>query len=206
MVTIFLAGQETGNAWADVLMGSVNPSGKLPVTFPLRDGDLVAPCEGRHSNHCVYEEGLNVSWRGMIGKEVGFPFGHGLSYTSFGYSWVQQPHMLAAGANMSIEVVNTGSTAGAEVAQLYLRFPASTGEPDYVLRGFAKTSVLQPAARQQLVFELSRRDLSVYEEGSAEPGVNVLPGWRYLGDGARFGIAVGSHSRDVRLEAELVTA
>ena len=137
---------------------------------------------------------------------MGFPFGYGLSYTSFAYSWLRRPHALGDGANMSIEVVNTGSTPGAEVAQLYLRFPASAGEPEKVLRGFAKTSVLQPAARQQLAFELSRRHLSVYEEGSVERGVNVLPGWRYLGDGTRFGITIGSHSRDVRLEAELVTA
>src|SRR5690606_29388018 len=85
---MFLAGQETGNAWADVLFGDVNPSGRLPVTFPVSEADTIEPCPG---TTCDYTEGLFVGYRGMFGKDVAFPFGHGLSYTTFQYTWITPP-------------------------------------------------------------------------------------------------------------------
>ena len=88
MAAMFLGGQESGHAWAAVLLGDVSPSGKLPVTFPLREEDTIPPCE---ADHCAYSEGLHVGWRGLHGKEVAYPFGHGLSYTTFALSWRKLP-------------------------------------------------------------------------------------------------------------------
>ena len=88
VAAMFLGGQESGHAWAAVLVGDVSPSGKLPVTFPLREEDTIPPCE---ADHCVYSEGLHVGWRGLHGKEVAYPFGHGLSYTTFALSWRKLP-------------------------------------------------------------------------------------------------------------------
>jgi len=87
IVNMFLAGQETGNAWADILFGDVNPSGRLPVTVTLNGEGTIDPC---NSDRCSYTERLNVGYRGMQGG-VAFPFGHGLSYTTFLYSWVKLP-------------------------------------------------------------------------------------------------------------------
>jgi beta-glucosidase len=83
----YLAGQATGTAWADVLFGDVNPSGRLPVTYPLSEADTVEPCPGLQ---CEYTEGLAVGYRALNKKPVAFPFGHGLSYTTFGYGDLKQ--------------------------------------------------------------------------------------------------------------------
>lgn len=143
VAALFLAGQETGNAWADVLLGDVNPAGKLPVTFPLHEDDMTPPCEGPSANHCVYTERLDVGWRRLIHKPVGFAFGHGLSYTRFEYRWATRPALsnimnvddahqqngsqLATNSSvqvgMSVRVRNIGSVPGAEVAQLCARGP-----------------------------------------------------------------------------------
>ena len=86
VLNLFLSGEETGHSVADVPFGSVNPSGKLPVTFPLSEEYAVAPCRFT-VKECVYDEGLLVGWRGLHERPVAFPFGHGLSYTTFTYDW-----------------------------------------------------------------------------------------------------------------------
>ena len=97
VAALFLAGQGTGAAWADVLTGAVNPSGRLPITFPVDDsptpcnspsflrflGPTVSQYLALRTTHCAYDEGLQLGWRGLVGKPVAFPFGHGLSYTTF---------------------------------------------------------------------------------------------------------------------------
>lgn len=222
VVAIFLAGQETGNAWADVLLGAVNPSGKLPVTFPLADADMAPPCIGADSEHCLYSEGLAPSWRGLIGRDVGFAFGTGLSYTTFSYTWVQFPQLAAQPttapanqgeateavvASLKVAVTNTGMLGGAEVAQLYLTFPPYAGEPPLVLRGFEKTPTLERGSSHIITFELTRRMLSIWEastgaEGTPSEGGAAADGaWRMLA--GSFEVSVGSGSRDLRLHSTL---
>jgi len=157
-----------------VISGDVNPTGKLPVTFPLSEADTHGICL---QTDCEYDDGLDVGWRGLIGKPVAFPFGHGLSYTTFSYLWVDAPKFDAQSetVTMSVLVNNTGSVLGAEVAQLYLSFPVYAGEPDLVLRGFQKTSVLQPGGSEHVVFKMTSRDVSMWRD------CNRLAGPRFLG-------------------------
>jgi len=222
VVTLFLAGQETGNAWADVLLGEVNPAGKLPVTFPLDEDDMTPPCEGESTNNCVYTERLDVGWRRLIHKPVGFAFGHGLSYTRFAYQWVARPTLTNAMSSddanpqggphltsntsvqvrMVVRVRNTGSVPGAEVAQLYMRYPSSAGEPPLVLRGFAKTSVLVPNEEHDVEFVVDTRGLSFWSAGSGIGGASQGDrGWQIAR--GEFDYLVGSSSRDWRLNATL---
>jgi beta-glucosidase len=165
MLSVFLAGQETGNAFADVLFGDVSPSGKLPVTFPLTEADGHPICK---EQECEFDEGLHVGWRGLIGKKVAFPFGHGLSYASFSYSWVQPPAFQQnGGVTMSLLVQSSNAVdarPGAEVTQLYLRYPRSSGEPDLVLRKFHKTSVLARGESEVVTFDLVPRDFAIWDE------------------------------------------
>jgi beta-glucosidase len=209
VVAMFLAGQETGNAWADVLLGAVNPSGKLPVTFPLKDEDMAPPCTGAASDHCVYSEGLAPSWRGLIGRDVGFAFGSGLSYTTFSYSWVHFPEPeRAGGATLSVAVTNVGMVPGAEVVQLYLTFPAGAGEPPLVLRGFEKTPVLPRGSSHTVRFKLTRRMLSTWmpvEPSAGEAGAApTAAGGQWQPVSGSFEVRVASGSRDVRLHKPLV--
>jgi beta-glucosidase len=165
MVAMFLAGQATGLAWADVLFGDVNPNGKLPVTFPVSEDDVVEPCT---STDCTYTEGLAVGYRAFQqdSRPVAFPFGHGLSYTTFTFS---KAVVTAKGgdcdATVCIDVVvtNNGTTPGAEVAQLYLTYPASAEEPGSPLRGFMKTKILAAKATQTIRFKLQDDDVSVWD-------------------------------------------
>jgi len=222
VAALFLAGQETGNAWADVLLGDVNPAGKLPVTFPLHEDDMTPPCEGPSANHCVYTERLDVGWRRLIHKPVGFAFGHGLSYTRFEYRWATRPALsnimnvddahqqngsqLATNSSvqvgMSVRVRNIGSVPGAEVAQLYMRYPPVAGEPPLVLRGFVKTPVLAPNEEHLVAFAVDARGLSFWSAGSGPGDASQGDrGWQIArGD---FEYIVGSSSRDWRLNATL---
>jgi beta-glucosidase len=137
-------GQEIGSAVADVLFGDVTPSGKLPITFPRSDRDTPVSSPEQYSPSVShFTEGLFVGYRGydQMGIEPLFPFGYGLSYTSFAYANLQVEPETTDGTRaiqMSFKVTNTGSRAGAEVAQVYLGLPASTGEPPKRLVGWAK--------------------------------------------------------------------
>ena len=211
ILLMFLGGQETGNGWADVLLGRVTPAGKLPVTLVRDDDDAQppGPCVGTGTSsdvaslHCVYTERLQVGWRGMHGQAVGFPFGHGLSYTSFTYAWgetggLHGPVALdepTAAVVMSVVVTNAGAVAGAEIVQLYVRYPPSAGEPPSgVLRAFKKTRVLQPGESQTVAFTLAERAVSVWSESSSM--------WTRVA--GQFTMAVGSSSRDIRLDGQVL--
>jgi beta-glucosidase len=136
-------GVEDGNATAALLFGDVNPSGKLPETFPKSQSDLPTNTPEQYpgvNGHAVYSEKLDVGYRWYDAKGIKplFPFGYGLSYTTFGYSGLTVSPTSSGGATVSFTVKNTGSRAGAEVTQVYVGYPSSVGEPPHQLRGYQK--------------------------------------------------------------------
>ncbi len=155
-------GQEVGNALADVLFGDVNPSGKLPVTFPRSDHDTPVSSPEQYARRddfiAHYSEGLAIGYRGYDQFEIEplFPFGHGLSYTSFAYDKLHVEPGTGDGSTavqVRFTVTNTGARAGAEIAQVYLGLPASTGEPPKRLVGWAKVE-LEPAEAGEVTVTL----------------------------------------------------
>jgi len=159
-----------GQAIANILFGSVNPSGKLPVTFPASVSQLPRPViPGSNSTSTPFTtdftiEGLNVGykWYDSKGYTPAFPFGFGLSYTTFQFSNVALVNNLTA-SNPNIQVTfnltNTGAVTGAEVAQVYLALPASTNEPPKRLVGWQKVS-LTPGQQQSVTVEVDENDSS----------------------------------------------
>eukprot|EP00962_Isochrysis_galbana_P007556 scaffold2046_cov126-Isochrysis_galbana.AAC.1 len=195
----------------------------------MSESDVTPPTA---SPRVVYTEGVHHAWRGLQGKPVRFPFGHGLSYTTFKYSWGEPPPAvlrplglrggeatgargtgarggreggavhagLATGstdvvANMSIRLTNVGAVAGAEVVQLYLRFPRAARQPSLVLRSFARTQPLEPQQSELVSLALTGRDLSTWAAGA---------GWEMAH--GEFGVVVGASSRDVRLVANVAVS
>ena len=195
-------GTETGNALADVLTGKVNPSGRLPFSIPFKyeDGPIKTEAqypgikaEGDQFWQTHYSEGVYVGYRWYSTQEipVQFPFGHGLSYTTFEYSNAKaaKPSMTAAGTlKVSVEVANTGSVDGAEVVQLYIADPeASIDRPAKELKGFEKVW-LKAGQKKTVTFEIDAEDLSYFDaekhEWVAEPG--------------EFQVLLGSSSEDLK--------
>ncbi len=194
VVEAFYPGQENGSAVARILLGEVNPSGKLPVTFPKRLEDTPAFINAAYPGcrEVDYGEGIYVGYRYYDKKalEPLFPFGYGLSYTTFAYSNPQSPQVVKAGEEIrvSVTVQNTGSVAGKEVVQLYLGDDhSSLPRPPKELKGFAKVE-LQPGESKEVVFNLDQRSLSFYhpykKQWVAEPG--------------RFEVLFAASSRDIR--------
>ncbi len=190
-------GQQDGNAIAALLYGDVNPSGHLPETFPAGPGQGVAdgatvldpslqfPGNGTNVD---YTEGIDVGYRYYDTHHQNplFPFGYGLSYTNFAYSGLRLHPGRLGTEEAAVTITNTGRTAGAEVAQLYLTDPASAGEPPYQLKGFQKIT-LAPGRSQQVTFEISRQDMSYYN--SATNGWMLAPG--------SYRVSIGSNERDL---------
>ncbi len=174
-------GQEGGNSVADVLLGKENPSGRLSMTFPLSAMDVPAlrnyPNVGldksdkngrRNVDYNLHQEDLNVGYRYFNTEKVAvsYPFGFGLSYTSFAYS---KPVVKATkdGFEAQVTVTNTGKLAGKEVVQLYVSAPkGGLDKPAQELKSFAKTRVLQPNESQTLSFSVSNYDLASFNEAS----------------------------------------
>jgi beta-glucosidase len=189
-------GQEAGRAIADVVFGDRVPSGKLPTTFPRSLEDAVGsmgPDEypGR-DGQVRYSEDLLVGHRRYEarGVEPLFPFGHGLSYTTFAYGDLELPKEIRAGERVvaSIEITNTGSAPGAEVVQVYVRDVESTlPRPEKELRGFSKV-LLEPGESREVRFELDEQAFAFYDP--------ELPGW--VVEPGDFELLVGSSSRDIR--------
>lgn len=197
VVQLWFAGQEIGHAIADALFGVVNPSGKLPQTFPqrLQDNPAYLNYPGE-SGEVIYGEGLFVGYRYYDKKDIAplFPFGHGLSYTTFAYRSLKlnPAGRLGEPIEVSVEVENTGARAGQEVVQLYVRdVKATLARPEKELKAFSKVA-LKPGERQTVTFTLDESALAFYNAGRqcwmAEPG--------------QFEVLVGSSSRDIRLTGQ----
>ena len=188
VVEAWYPGQEDGNAIADVLFGDVNPSGKLPMTFPAgqRQGPASDPSQLGLSTQ-AYSEDLLVGyrWFDAMHQQPLFPFGFGLSYTSFRLDRAQL-QAGGGGATVTVRVSNTGRRAGAEVVQLYVAAPPAAGEPPRQLKGFRKVS-LGPGESTLVTFRLSPRDVAVWDTG----------GQRWMTVPGRYGLFVGDSSRDL---------
>ena len=182
-------GQEGANAVADVLTGKVNPSGKLPMTFPVNFMDHPSSANFPYNyqqggmrgfswgpripqkdvDYTKYEEGIWVGYRHFVTRDVAvsYPFGYGLSYTTFAYS---KPVVKAAadGFTASVTVTNTGSVAGKEVVELYVSAPAGGLEkPARELKAFGKTRELQPGESQTLTLQVSAYELASFNEADS---------------------------------------
>ncbi|MEO6853723.1 MAG: glycoside hydrolase family 3 C-terminal domain-containing protein, partial [Rhodoferax sp.] len=136
-------GVQGGPAIANVLFGSVNPSGKLPLTFPQTEADLPQKTISATNLTVTYSEGLNMGYRWYDSQNITplFPFGHGLSYTSFSYSGMAITANADGTATVSFTLKNTGARAGAEVAQVYAALPSSAGEPPKRLVAWQKVQL-----------------------------------------------------------------
>jgi len=160
VANLFLGGEETGTAWGSLLFGDYSPEGRLPLQFPKTLQDTI---KHEQSRHFEYTEGMFTSYRNPD-LNVAFPFGHGLSYTTFEYgvpSIVKEP--CSAKICVSMEVKNTGGRAGREVAQAYMEFEKADAEtPRKIMRGFRKTKVLQPGESEVALFSFTARDLSTF--------------------------------------------
>jgi beta-glucosidase len=162
-------GQRGAEAIANILFGTVNPSGKLPITFPESVNDLPRPLIPGWPNPTAQFnvdfrlEGLNVGYKWFDSKNITplFPFGFGLSYTTFSVSSLQltPDSSPANGFQVSFNLTNTGTRAGAEVEQVYLALPTATGEPPTRLVGWSKV-LLQPGAQQQVTIAVNSSDSS----------------------------------------------
>ncbi|MEV5884773.1 glycoside hydrolase family 3 C-terminal domain-containing protein [Streptomyces sp. NPDC052020] len=202
LVEGWLLGQAGGGALARVLFGAVNPSGKLAETIPLRLEDtpsfLSFPGE---EGRVRYGEGVFVGYRGYDARRsrVAFPFGHGLSYTTFDYSGLRVAARGEGGAALTVAltVTNTGDREGREIVQIYSGGPAGSAvaRPPRELRGFASVT-LAPGESREVVVDLARDALAYYSPREA--------GWRI--EGGVYRIEAGSSSRDIRLSAEVTVA
>jgi beta-glucosidase len=199
IIEFWLTGQAHGETVVDVLFGDVNPSGKLAETVPVRLEDtpsfLDFPGE---EGHVSYGEGIYVGYRYYDARNVpvDYPFGHGLSYTTFDYSDLQTTACEAdspLAMTVSLAVTNTGKYAGAEVVQVYVGDTHNgLSTPVRELRAFRKVT-LQPGESIRLSFEVSREELGHYS--------TELQQWSY--DGGPCTVEVGSSSRDIRLSTSL---
>jgi beta-glucosidase len=194
LLLAYYPGQEGGHALADILFGDVNPSGKLTVTYPKRMEDTPAFINYPGWRDVHYGERIFVGYRYFDAKDVAplFPFGHGLSYTSFTYSGLTMPKQVGHGENfeVSLTVENTGHVSGQEVVQLYIRdVESKLMRPVKELKGFEKVR-LEPGEKAVVTFLMNPRSLSYYDPH--------LPGW--VAEPGQFEVLVGASSRDIRLQ------
>ncbi|MFI6347177.1 glycoside hydrolase family 3 C-terminal domain-containing protein [Streptomyces sp. NPDC050560] len=184
-------GSAQGAAAASVLFGDTNPSGHLPLTFPVKDSDMPTADRAQFPGKdrvAQYSEKLGVGYRGYqkSGTEPLFAFGYGQSYTSFSYSGLKATRTVDAGAaghdgtlggkkaaTVSLKVTNTGKRTGAAVPQVYLGFPKAAGEPPLQLKGFSKVT-LKPGQSKRVTIPIGEQDLAVFDTAANQ--WKVVPG------------------------------
>ena len=200
-------GEEGGNSVADVLTGKVNPSGHLTMTWPISAYDVPSTNNFPQTpdyynftdkfaggymkgvNYSNHEEDIYVGYRyfDTFGKPVAYPFGFGLSYTTFKYSNLKAS---AKGnkVNVDVTVTNTGKTAGKQVAQIYVSAPkGNIQKPKRELKGFGKTRLLKPGESQTLHMVIDRRDLTSFDEANSQ----------WLGEAGDYAVEVGDNIEDI---------
>ena len=213
-------GQEGGNSVADILSGKINPSGKLPVTFPVNLNDHASnqnfPLSGepmslfnllsggkekpeeekvRNEDYTLYEEGIYVGYRHFdkAGLPVSFPFGYGLSYTGFEYTDMEVT-LTNDTVSVVVRVQNSGKRPGKEVVQVYVSKPGTTVDrPNQELKGFAKTRNLAPGEAEDVLIRIPVSELRYWDEAHS--------GWML--EKGRYAVKSGSSSRDIRLVEEI---
>ena len=202
-------GMEGGNSIADLLTGKVSPSGKLTMTWPIAATDHPSTknfpgnldfytyetmkangMEVPGHDYTNHEEDIYVGYRyfDSFNKNVAYPFGYGLSYTTFEYS---KPAVKVNGDNITVQVTikNNGKVAGKEIAQVYVAAPKGTIEkPQHELKGFAKTRELKPGESQTLSIQMEKRDLASFDEANS----------RWLAEAGAYTFEIGASSRDIR--------
>jgi beta-glucosidase len=197
VLELWLTGQAHGESVADLLLGDVNPSGKLAETVPVRLADTPSFLDFPGENSLVtYGEGIHVGYRYYDARDlaVDHPFGHGMSYTTFEYSDLEVlVHDVddAVAVTAGLTITNTGGRRGAEVVQLYVSDGSATMRtPERELRGYAKVT-LEPGEAGPVRIEVARRDLAHFHTGVRR--------WVYAGGPVT--VHAGSSSRDLRLAA-----
>jgi beta-glucosidase len=213
IVEAWFAGSDGANALGNILFGSVNPSGKLPNTFPKSEADLPHPTvtqpppASRHFDGAVtpddrakglpafpvaYDEGVKVGykWYDAEKKPVLFPFGFGLSYTTYSYSGLSVT--MGEKLKVSFTLANSGARAGAEIAEVYAALPAAAQEPPKRLVGWSKVW-LEPGEKKNVTVEVDPKYLSIFDD--QKDGWTLVPG--------DYVILVGGSSQDLPLKAEI---
>lgn len=216
ILVIWQPGQEGGDAAADILTGKESPSGKLPMTLALDYFDdptaknfprnyafswdeLLHPGEQvlqiRNLGYTEYEEGVYVGYRyfDTMGKAVAYPFGFGLSYTSFGYT-KPKVRVRDGRCNVSVTVTNTGKMAGKEVVQLYITAPKGTmDKPKKELKAFAKTRKLKPMEAETICMSFPMADLASFDEQQMA----------WVTDAGNYLLSIGASVEDIRATCTL---
>jgi len=212
IVLAWQPGQEAGNAIADVLGGEVNPSGRLPMTFPMtyadvpsagnfpgtvleRESDSPTPSIFGAPTEVTYDEGVYVGYRyyNTFGVAPAYPFGYGLSYTQFEYRDLRLGATeFGGGMTLSVTVRNSGAVPGRDVVQLYLSAPGNAlHKPERELRAFAKTGLLEPGGSETVTLTLAGRDLASFDTDRAA----------WVAEAGTYQVKLGASAADTWLEA-----
>ena len=196
IIAALMPGEQFGHSITDVLFGDVNPSARLPITLPNKENE-VGFTQSQYPGielETNYTEGLFIGyrWYDQFNITPKFAFGHGLSYTTFQYDkvagFLDENSEKREEIAILVNITNTGSVAGAEVAQLYLGYPDSAEEPPKVLRGIRKV-FLQPGESVEVRFNMTNQSLLIWDVESHD--WTVVPG--------DYKVMVGASSRDIRL-------
>ena len=198
VIEAYLPGQEGGAALAAILFGDVNPSGKLPDTLAVNRSDYSDDGFPGTNHQVNYDEGIYVGYRHFDKQGIAplFPFGYGLSYTTFGYTNLKlsQSVMQPGGTvTVTVDITNTGQRSGEEVVELYLHdSQPKIDRPVRELKGFAKIA-LNPGETKSVSLSLTPRDLSYFD----------VAGKQWKANAGAYEVQVGSSSRDIRVQAPL---
>jgi beta-glucosidase len=196
VMLMFMPGQEEGSAFANLIFGASNPSGRLPITIPNKENEVGFTQKQypglNDATEVEYTEKLEVGyrWYNAHGVTPHFAFGHGVTYTDFAYS-----DLSVHGNKVSIKLSNSGSRDGVEVVQLYLDYPAGSGEPPLQLRGYKRIAVKAGQA-EKVEFDLVDKSFSIWDVDSH--AFQVVPG--------SFTLSIGASSQDIRLTGKLEVA
>ncbi|MCB9208748.1 MAG: glycoside hydrolase family 3 C-terminal domain-containing protein [Ignavibacteriales bacterium] len=199
ILLLWQPGQEGGNAVADIISGNVNPSGKLPDSFPLKYEDVPSsksfpgqPIE--EPINSFYEEGIYVGYRyyNTFNVPSAYEFGYGLSYTTFKYSDLKlSSSTFSSEMEINVKITNTGKVPGKEVVQLYVAAPQTEIEkPVRELKGFAKTNLLQPGESQIVTFNIDAYSLASFWSGVSS----------WITDKGEYEVQIGASSTDIKLK------